>query len=138
MESLWLRPGSGSAIPLDFLGPWPFCREDPAYEGLDFLGFSRQNRYFSMGYEAKSAAKFIARFFRDVEKRRSGSPRSWHMEAQDCSWGKLNLIPVFLQLIVVRAVPFGRFKQTRAQLSQPHEPAVPFLGCCDCNLSASQ
>jgi hypothetical protein len=105
MESLWLRPGSGSAIPLDFLGPWPFCREDPAYEGLDFLGFSRQNRYFSMGYEAKSAAKFIARFFRDVEKRRSGSPRSWHMEAQDCSWGKLNLVSDFLQEIVIRAVP---------------------------------
>src|ERR1700677_668553 len=136
MESVWLRPGSGSAIPLDFLGLWPLRCEDPLMRGcisLDFLGFSRQTIDFSMGYEAQSAAKFIARFFRGVEKRRSGSPRSWHMEAQDCSWGKLNLIPVFLQLIVVRAVPFGRFKQTRAQLSQPHEPAVPFLGCCDCN-----
>jgi hypothetical protein len=34
------------------------------------------------------------------------SLRSWHMEAQDCSRGKPNLISDFLQLIVARAVPF--------------------------------
>jgi hypothetical protein len=40
---------------LGFLGPWSFRCEDPAYEGwisLDFLGFSRPNLYFSMGYAA--------------------------------------------------------------------------------------
>jgi PEP-CTERM motif len=51
MESVWLRPGSGSAIPLDFLGPWPFCREDPVYERLYFLVFpwtlSSESRLFN-------------------------------------------------------------------------------------------
>src|ERR1700683_2882228 len=50
--------GSGPAtsvrsIRLGFLGPWPFRCEDPARRGwisLDFLGFSRPNRDFSMGY----------------------------------------------------------------------------------------
>jgi hypothetical protein len=41
-------------IRLGFLGPWPFRSEDPDSEGwisLDFLGFSRPNRDFSMSYE---------------------------------------------------------------------------------------
>ena len=29
-----------------------------------------------------------------------------HVEAQDCSWGKLNLFSDFLQEIAVRALPF--------------------------------
>jgi hypothetical protein len=60
MASVWFLLGSGPAISvrsirLGFLGPWPFRCEDPAYEHwivLDFLGFSRPNRYFSMGYAA--------------------------------------------------------------------------------------
>jgi hypothetical protein len=43
------------SIRLGFLGPDPFRCEDPHNEGwivLDFLGFSRPNRDFSMGYEA--------------------------------------------------------------------------------------
>jgi len=42
-----------SRFGLGFLGLWPFRCEDPDYErwiSLDFLGFSRPNRYFSMGY----------------------------------------------------------------------------------------
>jgi hypothetical protein len=40
---------------LGFLGAWPFCGEGPVQGGwivLDFLGFSRPNRDFSIGYEA--------------------------------------------------------------------------------------
>jgi hypothetical protein len=38
---------------LGFLGAWPFGRETPVFEcwkSLDFLGFSRPNRAFSMSY----------------------------------------------------------------------------------------
>jgi|HubBroStandDraft_3_1064219.scaffolds.fasta_scaffold33154_2 hypothetical protein len=38
------------------------------------------------------------------EIRRNGRPQSWHAEAQDCSWGKLNLVSDFLQEIVVRPI----------------------------------
>ena len=43
------------SIRLGFLRSWPFRCEAPAYERwivLDFLGFSRPNRDFSMGYAA--------------------------------------------------------------------------------------
>jgi hypothetical protein len=39
-------------IHLDCLGLWPFGRENPVFRywiSLDFLGFSRPNRDFSMG-----------------------------------------------------------------------------------------
>jgi hypothetical protein len=42
---------------LGFLGPRRFAVKIPVYEGwisLDFLGFSRQNLDFSMGYERKA------------------------------------------------------------------------------------
>ena len=51
---------------LGFLGPWPFRCENPADEGwisLDFLGFSRPNRDFSMGYGALSEETFFSALF---------------------------------------------------------------------------
>jgi hypothetical protein len=42
---------------LGFLELEPFSRENSSFEGcksLDFLGFSRQNRAFSMGYDGFS------------------------------------------------------------------------------------
>jgi hypothetical protein len=39
---------------LGFLGGWLFHCGGPAFEPLDFLGFSRLNRAFSMGYAAFS------------------------------------------------------------------------------------
>ena len=48
------RPESGRPVWI-FLARGPFRSEGPAPEGwivLDFLGFSRQNRDFSMGYAA--------------------------------------------------------------------------------------
>ena len=61
---VWLRLGSGRDIGtvdrLGFLGSWQFRCETPDHEGLislDFLGFSRPNRDFSMGYAGFSAKK---------------------------------------------------------------------------------
>jgi hypothetical protein len=68
----WSRSGSFSAagrdagqVDLGFLGPLPFRSERPALVGwilLDFLGFSRPNRDFSMGY-ADFSRKNISRAF---------------------------------------------------------------------------
>ena len=59
MDLVWLRLGAGPtlarSIRLDFLGPGRFAAKTPDSEGwisLDFLGFSRQNLDFSMGYAA--------------------------------------------------------------------------------------
>jgi hypothetical protein len=48
-------------IGLDFLGPWLLLAKNPDCGGLiclDFLGFSRPNRDFSMGYAAKARKIF--------------------------------------------------------------------------------
>jgi hypothetical protein len=68
----WCRSGSFSAagrdagpVDLGFLGPRPFRSERPALVGwilLDFLGFSRPNLDFSMGY-ADFCRKNISRAF---------------------------------------------------------------------------
>jgi len=62
---------------------------------LDFLGFSRPNRDFSMGYAAFSQAAFFARRVpRDCPPRHDGGPRSRHTELRGCSWVKS--LPLFL------------------------------------------
>jgi len=48
--------------------------------------------------------RIFRRPFPDVERRRDGRLRSSHAEAQDYSWGKLNLASDFPQEIVVRIV----------------------------------
>ena len=66
MESVWLLLGSGprrwsGRSVLGFLGPGRFAAKTPADECwivLDFLGFSRQNLDFSMGYEDFSGKNF--------------------------------------------------------------------------------
>src|ERR1700722_18017695 len=82
-ESVWLLLGSetprrrsGRCVWV-FLAPGRFAVKTPADEGwivLDFLGFSRLNREFSMGYEARSGENFSCAF--PHPKRRTGSPRS--------------------------------------------------------------
>jgi hypothetical protein len=113
VESVWLlldggrdavrRPG------LDFLGSHRFAAKTPDYEGwisLDFLGFPRPNRDFSMGY-TRFSAKIFSRAFvvaKGLSKRR---PTIRHAEEMDCSWGDLSLISDFLQEIAARALAFG-------------------------------
>ena len=50
---------------LDFLGPRRFAAKTPDFDGwisLDFLGFSRPKRDFSMSYEDFSVEIFSYRF----------------------------------------------------------------------------
>jgi tRNA-dihydrouridine synthase A len=60
------RPRTGvHPVDLGFLGPWPFRCESPAWRYwilLDFLGFSRSNLDFSMGYAAFSGNNSFSRF----------------------------------------------------------------------------
>jgi hypothetical protein len=88
------------SIRLGFLAALPFRREDHADEGwisLDFLGFSRPNRDFSTGYEARSGEKFNSRFSRGVRGATDGACARGHADGQNCSWGELNLVSDFLQ-----------------------------------------
>jgi hypothetical protein len=73
---------------------------------LDFLGFSRPNRDLSMGYAAYSGKNFSPSFSLALRGAGTGACGRGHAEGQDCSWGKLNLVSIFWQEIVVRAVPF--------------------------------
>ena len=84
---------------LVFLGWPPFHCENPAFLPLDFLGFPRPKRAFSMGYEGFSLKISSPRF--SPSEPRVGGPGVEAMgKRQDCSWGELNLVSDFLQLIV--------------------------------------
>src|SRR5882757_4694264 len=72
---IWTEPSlggraSGLVQPgLGFLDSSLIRCEDPDYGGwisLDFLGFSRPNRDFSMGYPTESEESFFSRFCRRV------------------------------------------------------------------------
>src|SRR5580704_13280842 len=75
MESVWLRLGSGprrwsGRSVWVFLPLGRFAAKNPAYESwisLDFLGFSRPNRDFSMGYTAFSGKNFSPSFSASAE-----------------------------------------------------------------------
>jgi hypothetical protein len=66
---------SVQSIRLGFLGDWPFRYGNLLFGVLDFLGFSRANLAFSMGYAGFSLEVFSSRFF-PIERRRDGSMRS--------------------------------------------------------------
>jgi hypothetical protein len=55
----------------------------------------------------QASKSFSRRFFRGIEAR-EGEHAVLGVEAQKYSWGKLNSISDFLQLIVARAVRLGR------------------------------
>jgi hypothetical protein len=63
---------------------------------LDFLGFSRLNQDFSMGYKDKMQEAFVA-LFPPRSGATTGASPSWRVARQNCSWGKLSLISAFLQ-----------------------------------------
>jgi hypothetical protein len=91
---------------LGFLGSWPFGRETPRFEGwksLDFLGFSRPNRAFSMGYAEISLKENFSRPFAQAAAPERGTWGRGHEEdAQNYSPGKPSAISVFRQPIVAR------------------------------------
>src|SRR5215471_11364929 len=84
---------------LGFLGLSPFRRKSPDFKPwifLDFLGFSRPNLDFSMGYEDKSAKDFSSR---SPVRRQGRRPRSCGSGKRSCE--KLNLVSDSQQEIVV-------------------------------------
>jgi hypothetical protein len=100
MAAVTLGRFAHRTIHLGFLGPWPFRCENPVHEGwivLDFLGFSRSNQDFSMGYAARNTETFFSALFPSVERRHNERVCLGHAEAPDCSWSKLNLVSDFLQ-----------------------------------------
>src|ERR1700728_175126 len=79
MDSVWLLLGGLSIqsgrSDLGFLGVSPFRCETQGLWVLAFLGFSRPNRYFSMGYADKSEKNFSSRFCRRERAVETVSPR---------------------------------------------------------------
>ena len=74
----WSRSGSWGPVDRDlgFLGRWPFRREmrrSAYWISLDFLGFSRPNRDFSMGC-ARFSAKRISRALCGEDAARERAP----------------------------------------------------------------
>jgi hypothetical protein len=70
----WPRGPPACSIDLGFLGPSRFCPgrpENKAWISLDFLGFSRPNRDFSMSYAGFSAKKISRAPF--ATRRRAGT-----------------------------------------------------------------
>ena len=99
LTSTWRRP---VAPRLGFLGASLFGFGTSAFEPwilLDFLGFSRSNRAFSMGYAAKRSEHFFLPLRPCRRKCEEGRLRSWRSEAQDSPSGKLNSFSDFLQEI---------------------------------------
>jgi hypothetical protein len=85
---------------LGFLGLGPFGRETLVYEGwkgLDFLGFSRPDQAFSMGYAGFSLNEISRALLPPRQKRGNGCPRFGLCKGMDQSWGNGNSISAFLQ-----------------------------------------
>ena len=83
----WSRSGSFStavrSARLDFLGRSPFRCENPVrtcWISLDFLGFSRPNRAFSMSYADKIAKTFSCCSWRRSELVRARDAPVWHAD----------------------------------------------------------
>jgi hypothetical protein len=90
---------------LDFLGPSLFQYETPDYERwivLDFLGFARQNRYFSMDYTEFSPKKNSRPLFRCASSTilTCGNAPDWFVK-------HISVISVFLQDAVPKPLLFG-------------------------------
>ena len=72
----WPRAPPACWIDLGFLGPSRFCPgrpENKAWISLDFLGFSRPNRDFSMGYAAGSEESFFSALSPGVRRAGAGA-----------------------------------------------------------------
>jgi hypothetical protein len=92
---------SARSIVWDFLARGSFAAKTPDHEGwisLDFLGFSRPNRDFSMGCAAFWRKK-ISRALLPLGRRRDRSRYSYDAEMQYGSSSKPNPFSAFLQSI---------------------------------------
>jgi hypothetical protein len=91
----WRRAATFS--PIDpvwvFLGPCPFAAKALVYGGwksLDFLGFSRPKRAFSIGYAGFSLKENFSRPPCPREVAATGACGRGHAEGRDCSRDKRN------------------------------------------------
>jgi hypothetical protein len=81
VEPVWVFLGSGGLAAKTLVyGGW---------KGLDFLGFSRQNRAFSMGYAGFSLKEISRALFAATPKPWNGSPRFWPAERDGLVMGKV-------------------------------------------------
>jgi hypothetical protein len=122
---VWLRLSSGCdtsarSIVWDFLARGCFAAKTPDHKGfisLDFLGFSRPNRDFSMGYAAFRRKKISRALLPLGRRRRDRSGYSYDAEMQYGSSSKPNSFSAFLRSIAVDRncrffveSPTGRFR----------------------------
>jgi len=94
---------------LGFLEPSPFCCEDPDFGGwnsLDFLGFSRPNRDFSMGYADKSGKVFSSRFCRQETAIKTVSPRFGMRKRRIAHGASLTIFLILCKILPSEAIPF--------------------------------
>jgi hypothetical protein len=107
---------------LGFLGSWRFGFEEPAHKlwiVLDFLGFSRPIRDFSMGCAARSRVNTIARLIMTL----AAPDRRRTVLAGDPGWivhmASLTQVLIFRKELSSTPFPFGRLKP-KAKRSQRH------------------
>jgi hypothetical protein len=111
-----------------FLADGCFAAKTPDYEvwiSLDFLGFSRQNRDLSMGLRGNNAGRIFLSLFPVVWRAAGRGARGGTGESAGLSQSKLNLIPGFLEDIVVQAVSFGRVGAARLTASESRRCRAP-------------
>jgi hypothetical protein len=91
---------------------------------LDSLGFpwilSSESGLFN-GLRSRKRGIFFLSPFSWHSKRWNASLRPLHAEAQDCSWGKLNLISDFLQEIAARVLPLEALPSKSKSLEQTRQ-----------------
>jgi hypothetical protein len=107
---------------LDFLGAWPFRRENPNSRLLDFLGFpwilSSESRLINGLRGIKRGNFFVAAF--SALKAADGG--RGHAEARIIHGASLSPLPIFRNGLSFRNLPLGLRGQsvTEACLSQAH------------------
>jgi hypothetical protein len=105
------RDARSGRLGLGFLGLGPFSRENPDFEGwkgLDFLGFSRPNRAFSMGYAGFSLKEISRALLPPHPNRGSGDPRSWAAERDGLVMGQAYCYFCFSAINCCPSVAFRR------------------------------
>ena len=100
------RRWSGRSV-LVFLAPGRFAAKTPDHEGWISLDSLVRIETYQWVTRHKAEKLFSRASCLAFERRWDGSPRSWHVEGQDCAWGELNRGSDFPQEIVVRVGRFG-------------------------------
>jgi hypothetical protein len=118
MRSIWVFSGRGRlAVKTPIYDYWIF---------LDFLGFSRPNRDFSMGYAGFSQEDFASRSVRDVTGVTTAGLALGMRKGVVAHGLELTVVSDFLQVIVVR--PFLVERRNQKQLGLWSNPVSALIG----------